>query len=63
MLSNIMAYKKKNFSTHGETDRKESWYWNVLLHNMGGWVKAEKAIIDSRKMVDPLYERMKVIKL
>lgn len=50
-----MRYKKKNFATHGETDLKESWYWNVLLKNMGDWQKAKEAIHQSKLNTDPLY--------
>lgn len=58
-----MAYKKPNFSSHGETDRKNSWYWSVLLKNLGNWVEAQKAIEESRKRVDVLYERDKIIRI
>ena len=50
-----MSYKKKNFSPHGESDLKESWYWNVLLKNMGTWQRARQAVHESRDRVDPVY--------
>ena len=51
------TYKKLNFEAHSNTDIKNSWYWSVLVKNMGSWAKARKAIDKSRKMVDPCYKR------
>lgn len=50
-----MIYKKRNFAPHGETDRKQSWYWSVLLNNYGSYKKAEEKIHLSRQNTDPLY--------
>lgn len=50
-----MKYKKQNFSNHGETDKKNSWYWNVLVKNLGNWKRAEKEVFKSRLRVDPTF--------
>jgi len=48
-----MYYNKKNFDNHSESDRKNSWYWNVLLKKYNGsWAKAEKEVWESRKRCD-----------
>lgn len=54
-------YNKKNFDPHGESDRKNSWYWNVLLKNYGSWERAETAVRKSRSRIDPLFLRFKKV--
>lgn len=55
------AFKRKhkrralNVPGHSDTDRKNSWYWSVLVKQMGTWKKAEQAVNRSRDMVDPTY--------
>lgn len=46
---------KRNFEAHSENDKKNSWYWSVLVKNTGSWKKAQKAIDESRDRVDPTY--------
>lgn len=47
--------KYNNIAGHSDSDRKNSWYWNVLVKNLGSWKKAEKAVVQSRKRIDPTY--------
>lgn len=54
------SYTKPRFAEHGETDKKNSWYWSVLLKNMRTWKKAEEAIKFSRHRVDPTYQLEKL---
>ena len=49
----MIKTNKKNFQSHDFTDRNNSWYWNVLVKELGSWRKAEKVVLESRKRVDP----------
>lgn len=48
-------YQKRQFAEHGETDLKNSWYWDVLVKNMGSWAKAKEIVLESKKRYDPTY--------
>ncbi len=62
-MGTLKGTKQFNFNGHGEKDRKDSWYWNVLVKNMGSLVKAKKAVHESRDRVDPLYNFKKIIRI
>lgn len=62
-MGSLKGSKQYNFQGHGDRDRKNSWYWNVLVKNMGSWKEAKKAVLKSKAITDPLYERMKIIKI
>lgn len=47
--------KQRNFNIHGETEKRHSWYWSVLIKNYGNVETAKQAVSNSRKMVDPIY--------
>lgn len=46
----------RQFAGHSDSDLKNSWYWNVLLKNMGNWTNAKKAIEKSKKRADLYYD-------
>lgn len=50
-----MKQKKRNFNHHSETDKKNSWYWSVLVKNLGSWKKAQESINESRDRCDPTF--------
>lgn len=51
----MKRYYKQTFSSHGETDKKNSWYWNVLYKKYGNWEKCQQEINESRYRVDPTF--------
>lgn len=50
------SYQKKQFAPHSETDKKQSWYWNVLVKNTGSWENAKKDVDRARKHADLYYD-------
>jgi len=47
--------KQRNFNIGSDTDIQNSWYWSVLVKNMGSWAKAKQAVLQSRDNVDPTF--------
>ena len=47
--------KYHNFQAHNDSERKESWYWNLLVKQYGSWKKAEKAVEESKRKFELNY--------
>lgn len=47
--------KYRNTGYRKEDFRKNSYYWNQLVKQLGTWKQAEKAVFKSRINIDPLY--------
>lgn len=54
MLKNTMTKKQEIAKIWPDT--KNSWYWNVLIKQLGK-VKAEEAVIESRRRADLFYKK------
>lgn len=52
----MRKYKKKNFEGHSESDKKNSWYWSVLMRNYKNYKEAEQQIYKSKRWADPSYD-------